>query len=82
MQDPSTDPNGVPNIDDDLPEELRPNLSNEQVEREEEFVEAKTLSKRLIAGTGIVLLLAPILLPLLGSVWLWFRFRRAWKDEA
>ena len=72
----------APELSDDLPEELRPDLSDELVEREAEFVEEKTHWKRFVAGTGIVMLVAPILLPLLGTVWLWFRFRRAWKEEA
>lgn len=74
----------APELSGDLPEELRAELSDEQVEREEEYAEAGKSSKRIRAGTALVImiLLAPILLPALGSVWLWFRFRRALKDEA
>lgn len=72
----------APELSEDLPEELRPDLTDEQVARETEFVEEKSISKRFIAGTAILLIAAPILLPLLGTVWLWFKFRRAFQDEA
>ena len=72
----------APEFGTDLPEELCADLSDEQAKREADFVEAGRFSKRIRAGTALVvmILVAPIVLPLLGSVWLWLMFRWAWRN--
>lgn len=59
-----------------LPVELQPEPSEEQAKREEEFVEARSTSKRFRAATAIFFI-APIVLPLLAIGWLLSEIPRA-----
>ena len=71
----------APELSGDLPEELRPDLSEEQEEREEEYVEAGNSSKRFRAITAIVLM-APVILPVLAFGWIWSKIPRPEKSAS